>query len=306
MRAALALLPVAMLVGCPGDSDTETDTETDEETPEEITERMFGELVTVTTAPVADDLACWASGDWITQSVDAAKQVDEARTVEVIDFETDEFVESATVEIWLGDTATGAADLTGTSNASGQLAMSLPACTPLTYKVSTPVELDETKDTYEAHQIFEPIAADDATEVNSVSKSTFLLIPSLLGVTVDEDKSIIAGGVQDCNGDPVEGAQVVVRGADGNIPPSLIVKYFVEDFPSRLQPNTSEDGLWVAINVPPGTWTVEAYVSDGAGGHKMVGTTELSTFADSINISNIYWGIDGGVAYPASCLATTR
>ena len=97
------------------------------------------------------------------------------------------------------------------------------------------------------------------------------------------------------------GAQVVVRDADGNIPESLVVKYFVDDFPNRNQEWTSEDGLWVAVNVPVGTWYVDAYVSDGAGGHIVKGTTVVEVIADSINVSNIHTGYGDGIRYPEGC-----
>lgn len=299
------LLPLcALLAACPGPTE---DTEPDEETPEEITARKFAELINVSTAPIAADASCWTGGDaWLVQDVDEAKQVDEARTVEVADFETGDPVEAATLNVYLSDDPGTTPDLTGTSDVNGEMPMTLPACTPFAYKVTTPPELDATKDTFESHQVFAPVALNDDSEVNSVSMTTFALIPSLLGVSIDEDKSIIAGGLQDCNNDPIEGGQVVVRGPDGNIPDSLIVKYFVEDFPSRVQPTTSADGLWVAMNVPAGTWTVEAYVSDGAGGHTLAGTTELTAFEGSINISNIYWGREGGIYYPSDCLAAAE
>ena len=106
----------------------------------------------------------------------------------------------------------------------------------------------------------------------------------------------------DCNGDKVVGAQVVVKNAAGEIPESLVVNYFVDDFPNRNQEYTSEDGLWVASNVPVGEWNVEAYVSAGDGAHIMVGATQIQVFANSINISNIHLGYGDGLKYPADCV----
>ena len=81
------------------------------------------------------------------------------------------------------------------------------------------------------------------------------------------------------------------------------VFYFVDDFPQRDQPHTSEDGLWVAMNVPEGSWNVEMYVSDGAGGHIQMSNTRVEVFANSINISNHYTGYGEGIKYPDSCVA---
>ena len=176
----------------------------------------------------------------------------------------------------------------------------MPACTPLTYKVTTDPALDETKTTFKAHNVVDYLADGNLVDdFNSVSKVTFLIIPSLLGVTVEEDKSIIAGTAFDINGKEIEGAQVVVY-VDGQIPDSLVVKYFVENFPNRDQPYTSPDGLWVAVNVPAGEVRAEMWgVVDGE--LQLLGATVLTSQADSINIGNIYTGYADGVYYPASC-----
>ena len=248
------------------------------------------------------DLACYTAGDaWVTQSVDAAKQVDAAVSGKVIDFEEEVAVDEATVELWFADVVSGAADATATSTADGSVAFAAaPVCEPLTYRVTTDPLLGETKDTYEAHQIF-PDGGTTTTEFNSVSSVTYTLIPSILGISVDTDKSIIAGTAYDCGEGPIEGAQVVVRDAAGDIPDSLVVKYFVENFPNYDQPHTSADGLWVAVNVPVGTWTVEMWAVVG-GELALRGSTVVQSQADSINISNVYVGYGDGVKYPDGCL----
>ena len=80
--------------------------------------------------------------------------------------------------------------------------------------------------------------------------------------------------------------------------------YFKDSFPSQTEFDTSPDGLWVAINVPVGTWKVEMYVWDDANqNHMLIGSTVLEIKANSVNISNIYTGHDDGVRYPNACLA---
>ena len=87
---------------------------------------------------------------------------------------------------------------------------------------------------------------------------------------------------------------------DGNIPESLTVNYFVENFPARDQKWTSPDGLWVAANVPAGNLRAEMWgVVDGE--LRLLGATELFSEKDSINISNIFAGYGDGVKYPAAC-----
>ena len=73
-------------------------------------------------------------------------------------------------------------------------------------------------------------------------------------------------------------------------------------FPSNHQNHTSEDGLWIAINVPAGKWTVEAYVSDGNGGHLLMGAKEMQVLEDSFSISHIDVGFGDWPKLPEACL----
>jgi hypothetical protein len=222
---------------------------------------------------------------------------------DVRDFETDEEVSDATVEIWHGDAVGGAPDSVATSDASGRVGgLEVPNCTPITYKTTTDAALGETKPTIEAHAVYEGSGLDE-DGFNSVSTTTYQIIPSLLGVSPEPDKGIIAGTAYDVSDTKIEGAQVIVTDSSGNIAGPSVVKYFVEDFPNREQEYTSPDGLWVAVNVPPGTWNVEMYIADGAGNHLLMGSTVVEVAADSINVSNIYTGYGTGVKLPAGCFA---
>ncbi len=299
MRTALLCLALGFVACDGGDTDTDPEgTEVGDETAAEITARKFSELVTVTDAAAADDAACWSAGDdWLSQDVDAAKQIEETRSVLAEDFQDGTAVGSATVNVYNGNDVTATADTTIIAGADGTADITVTSCTPVGIQVSA----SGTKNTYESHQVFETVADSSNDVLNSVSDSTYTLIPSLLGVSIDDDKSVIAGALYDCNGDPIQNAQVVVRDQDGNIPDSLVVNYFVNSFPARDQAATSEDGLWIVMNLPEGDWDVEAYVSDGAGGHDLVGTSTITNFADTIGIGSIYWGFEGGVWYPESC-----
>ncbi|MBW2254275.1 MAG: hypothetical protein JRI25_06715 [Deltaproteobacteria bacterium] len=283
----LHLLPLlALALGCDGNGDTDDTDDTGEED-----------------LPPIGDLSCYTPGDaWLTQTVDVTLQLDEQRTELVHDFENETPVYEATVEVWLDDVVDDSPDHTQHVDDNGYVTLSLPSCAPMAYRTSTPVELLETKDTYEAHQIYEPVATGEEAPFQSVSRTTYLVIPNLMGISVDPEASIIAGTLYDCNGDPVERGEVRVVDGSGEEPDGAIVKYFVQNFPNRDQPYTSADGLWVAINVPVGTWTVEGHVSDGAGGRDVIGATVLQTYADSINISNIHTGFGEGIRYPDACL----
>jgi protocatechuate 3,4-dioxygenase beta subunit len=294
---------MALLVsGC---SETEKDETQDQDTNTDVTENdRFGDFVYVTEPPVGD-LDCFEGGydateEWVSQTPIESSEASLSGTV--LDFESDDPVTEATLEVFYSNEAYGAPDATFESDGSGSLSGTITTCAPYTYRVSTDPVLEETKITIQANQI-EEAGESVNVEYNSVSSATYAVIPSLLGVSPDADKGVVAGTAYDCNGDPVEGAQVIVRNASGTIPESMVVKYFVQDFPNRNQEWTSADGLWVAINIPEGDWMADMYVSDGAGGHFLMGSTNVKVIAGSINISSIYTSFGDGVKYPDACLA---
>jgi hypothetical protein len=257
------------------------------------------------TEELVGDISCFEPGsDWLSQTV--AKDKIATRTLEgmIEDFEDEIGVDDVDLEIWFDDTFDGDADANAVSNTVGDVVVELPTCTALSYRTSSPAEEERTVDTYEAHQIYGFVEEGELLDdnFNSVSSSTYVLIPSLLGVSMDDDKAVVAGTAYGCDGEPLQNAQVVVVDANGDIPESLVVNYFMESWPVREQPHTSEDGLWVAMNVPEGTWTVQLYGLVG-GEEVLIGATQLETFGNSVNVSNIYTGYGDGVYFPASCLA---
>ena len=261
------------------------------------------EFIYLETTPTGD-MTCFAegyTGEWMTQNIDESLSQNTSVTGTVIDFETDEPVEEATAELFYGNTVYGAPDNIYTSDGAGNFTGEVPVCVPYAYRVSTDPDIGLTKVTIESSQI-EGANATSA-DYNSVSLDTYNVIPALLGISPDIDKGIAAGTAYDCEGNPLEFAQVVVTDADGNIPDSQVVRYFVENFPSRTQEWTSEDGLFIAINIPEGDWIINMYVSDGAGGHLLMAQSPVKVFADSINISSVYTSFGDGVRYPDSCLA---
>ena len=286
-----------------GSAEKETDTaQTDTGETTEVS--MFDSIVYVETVPTGD-MACFAEGysdAWVEQSVAADAMTDISIAGAVIDFETDEPVADASIEVYYSNTVYGAPDQSYTSDGAGNFSGTVPSCTPYAYRVSTDPDLGATKVTIEASQIDGLTAT--GSEYNSVSIDTYNVIPALLGISPDIDKGIVAGTAYDCAGEPLEFAQIVVTDADGNIPESEVVRYFVDSFPSRLQEWTSEDGLFVVVNIPEGDWTVHMYVADGNGGHLLMAQSPVKVFADSINISSVYTSFGDGVRYPESCLAT--
>lgn len=306
---------VVLSIGCAG-SDGDEDEGGGTTEPED----RFAQFVNTTAptsgvfdgfTPVADP----ADAVWITQTVDPAKQAELPIGGLVEDFDEGTPVAGATVGLFLDDDTSGTPDPVAQSDASGTI--SLPAgrsCAPLAYRVTTEGGPVDTKRTYKAHQVYPfPAGAsiDDAAFV-SVSDVTYQLIPGILGIEIQSDLAILAGTAYDTTRDPsqlsddpagkIEGAQIVVYDADGNIPDTLQVNYFVESFPARDLEATSADGLWVASNVPPGALRVEMWGNVG-GELVLLGASELDSEADSINIANLFAGHGDGVKYPSSCEA---
>lgn len=296
----------ALLAACSGDKDPS----------DSIPEDPFDRFIN-TSAEIQGDFTCFqpssdpAAVVWNAPNVDPTKQIDQSVAGIVEDFEEGTPVASATVALFQDDTV-DSPDATVTSDQNGAVTTTAKSCSPLAYRVTTTSGPVATKTTYKAHQIYgfpEGAGITDASFV-SVSDVTYQLIPAILGVEVQPDLAIIAGTAYDCARDPsqisddnagkVEGAQIVVYDADGNIPDTLQVNYFVDSFPAREQPHTSADGLWVAANVPAGDLRVEMWGSVG-GELVLLGATELKTEADSINIANIFAGYGDGVKYPATC-----
>ncbi|HJN77999.1 MAG TPA: hypothetical protein QGF58_29065 [Myxococcota bacterium] len=275
---------------------------------------VFDTYVNVTTTPTSASgtalTDCFSpGGDWLNQTPDDSCDVEHAFSGTVEDFESGDGVADATLEIYPGDRyVEGQADFETVSDPSGNVSGTLTSCTPTTYRTFTDPALDETKITIQSHEVYGYDADGElGVNFNSVSSTTYNIIPGLLGVTVQPGQGIVAGTAYGCggDGDPVEGAQVIVRDAEtGDYLEGYVVKYFVDEFPNRDQPYTSEDGLWVAVNVPPGRVTIEMWTWDGSS-HIQQGDTSMDIVPDSINIANIFTGSggdDGGVVYPDSCL----
>lgn len=297
MRIALPLA-LGVLVACNGPgTDTDTDNGTDDGP------KVFEDFINTTVAPQGD-FSCYTPGDpWIEQQVDPARVVVGPVSGHVLDFQSDDPVEEATVQVWLGNQVTGTPDSSTTSDQDGAVTVEAQACAPFAYKAFTNPDLEATVDTYQSHTILD---ADQGTGVEflSVSVTTYRLIPSILGLSVQAGHAVIAGRAYDCNREPVEGAQVIVRDREtGDVQQDQVVRYFVDDFPNRDQPHTSADGLWNAIDVATGSYVVEMWIYDGDE-HVLIGATEIDIVPDSINISNTYVGFGDGIRYPQSCLVT--
>ncbi len=294
----LLLFAAACATSGSGDTDTSSST---------VEPREFSDFVNTTEAPTGD-LTC---KDAALGTVDPAKQVDVTFNGEVHDFQLKDVVAEATVNFWFDDDVSATMSTTVQADTKGAFTVDLPACTPLAYESTTPVDWQQTVDTYEVHQIYgyEEDGSVDGEYVNSVSQQTSTLIPALIGLEWDPTTGIIAGTAYDCTETGIGNAQVFIHDEAGNAPPTGEIFYFnSSDLPTARDPEDAatartnpDNGLWVAINVPVGVWIAEMYIWDGST-YVMLGSTQLEIKAGSVNISNIYTGHTDGIAYPPSCL----
>lgn len=273
-----------------------------------------GNCLSLTMAPTGDFSCFEPAADhetamWLAQTIDPERATTVSIEGQVRDFESSDPRNQTTVSLWFDDLAEGDEDASATTDGDGWVSLEGPTCTPVSYLALRNPGLDDAKPTYKSHQIYSGEASVEA-EYISVSTMTYYTVPALVNLSPDPTKSVIAGTAFDCNREPdtlsdidegkVEGAEVIVTDLDGQPIDGVFVKYFIENFPDPEQPHTSPDGLWVAINVPPGDVRVEMWgLIDGQEG--LLGSTQLRTYADSINIANIFAGYDG-VKYPQDCL----
>lgn len=304
MRRGILCLSVLAFWGCK-DKDTGETTETGEtahtgETgePAPTQEELYAQWVNVTETYVGD-LSCYDGSSWVSETVDPACESnrDDGQAI-VEEFASGDPTPNATVSFFHADTVAGSPDLTATTDADGLFTPNVPLCQAMTYQVSDGGA--EYHDTYEYHVFYD--AGDGELSLISVSNDTWLTLPSVFGVVIDETQGVLAGTVRDCNGDEVENAQVLLRDADGNIPASMDIGFTFNGIPSRSATATTADGVWIAMNVPPGDYTAEIYVADGAGGQMLVGKAPAQAFASSVSIVVLYTGREDGLDVPSACL----
>ena len=263
----------------------------------------FEDYINVTVLPTGDIDSCWDRVNWYQQDVNPNLQGPISMQALISDVQSGAPVANATLDLWFGnDPTAGGPDYSVVSGKDGYAGSKFRTCTPVAYRTSTDPKTQATVDTYELNMV-QPFSKVTLYPIfDSVSSTSYANFPAVLGVSPDGDKGIISGTTRGCGADPVEGSQIVVKDhATGAIPKSLVVKYYVDSFPNRVQKYTSADGKWVAINVPPGTWDIESYVSDGADGYVLIAKATATVFPLSIVVSDLYTAFDDGIRYPANC-----
>lgn len=235
----------------------------------------------------------------------------------VEDFQDETPVAGAQIRIWLDNDPTGSVEsaLEATTDNNGQFSISasegIMSCSPFAARVWTEFDPPETYQTFQNNIILSGSSPFSET-LNSVSYSTYQLLPLTVGVEPEAGKGIAAGRVTDCNGDPVSGAEASVGTVDwasGTITEAegYAMRYFRDDEPAHDQLNISDDGLFGGMNVPPGeVWSLLIWgipqdeshchmTEDGSTvirpdsneAYCLLGLSSITVQPDSVNIANI-------------------
>jgi len=259
--------------------------------------------------PLAGDLSCLGT----TLGDPTPGGTSEALIAYVLDFSEDDPINGAKMQLWANNDPTTGADfefMDGTDH-TGAITVDegiVYPCEKFAYKVWTEWQPPETMPSYEMGNVLPPLGDPewDNYELISVSYATYQIIPLSLAIDPDPAKGMAAGRVYGCDGEAVQNAQVIVTNEGGTKAEEVFVRYFVDELPDRDQAWTSEDGLFGAIDVPPGQWNLEIWGILDAGmpecpepevdGYCKIAQSQVNVIADSVNIANANM-----VEYPASC-----
>ena len=122
--------------------------------------------------------------------------------------------------------------------------------------VSSGNAMTDTIPTYEFAQIY------NSTDRVSVKTTTRDAIPGLVSVTPDVTLGVVAGSVRDCDNKQYQGGLVTVTAGTWEANDQCLMFYFKDiggsTLPVRTQKYTDGNGVWAALNVPPGMATIQA------------------------------------------------
>lgn len=196
------------------------------------------------------------------------------------DFEHEDRIEGATIEVYLVNRIEGDPDFVlGPTDDNGLTeAVDVPARSMLATRIP---EIERVARTTVQFDVLTP-TADGEVRALTVANDTYQIVPTALGILVEAGKGIVAGRYSDCDDEPVAGLIAHVEGQDAEI------RYFSDEFPAREPDVTTEDGLYVAINVDPGDHEIVLRGRTEAGGTLVeLGRREIQVIADSINVLDL-------------------
>lgn len=233
-----------------------------------------------------------------------------ATTFHLVDFQDD--FDVADAEVWLfpsneiGDTCTAPDCQLLTTDAMGTAQAMLPAGGWYAYRV---IPFDDPfsreRSIFGVFQYNEPVpaAAGGTVEGSSVSGVTIDVIPALLGISRTAGLAIVAGRIEDCQGQFVQNAIIRLYDPDGVeiiAPPTEEAlnddphfHFFNGDasnnLPDLTEPYSNTDGLYVLVQIPyldERPYRVEAWGNLG-GELTLLSCETARIFEDAVTILNM-------------------
>ncbi len=184
-------------------------------------------------------------------------------TIAVEDFEQGFMVEGVQLEVFYDNDASGTPDLDATNldvtDENGEVTALVPAGRSIAYRVvggETPLYPPGIVQASIEYDVPTPDADGGVVDALSVSQATYALISTVLGITPDPTKGILAGGFQDCGGDDLEGVVARLFRPTGELCQGVsecLDRYFIDDTPAQDQYWSSADGLFGVLQIPTGS-----------------------------------------------------
>jgi len=180
-------------------------------------------------------------------------------------------------------------DFTVTTGQSGTVSASLPTGTPFVAEGS----VAGYKDTYQFGEILSASDAGAFLPVLLISGDTVNLISALAHVQQDWSNGAIAGTIEDCSGNPIQNVTISVVNAKTGITVTTDMTYFkpsssLGDIPDPAATLTSSDGIFVALNTPPGDYYVVAHgVLPNSNVLTELGKSYAESIKNAVSIANL-------------------
>jgi hypothetical protein len=267
----LSILPLLLLAACTQDKVRDSDSATATACESQVITATAPEDLSISDAP-SGDISCLDA--WLPACPNSTAE--SATEIKFRDFRTGEAV---------GTSATlNGADLT---LSSGTGSATLATCSP--------VELTVSDDVGFVNRYPDAVPALGEVQVEVVASSTNSNNYGQVGLAIRSDSATIYGQIVDCAGRGISGVQIYM--VEGGTP-----SYDREAFPSPSAESTDRSGRFYIMNARAGSSTVQAWVSDSAGGYTLLGRTRFQSGGDEVVHVNIQSGGVDDYVLPETCL----
>jgi hypothetical protein len=216
----------------------------------------------------------------------------------IVDFQTGNDLPNATIKAFYTAAITGAPDAMATADATGAYTITL--ATGAKSRMNWLMEDAGGLPTYALNVPLDvTMAAVTGYDRENVSMLTANALPAFIGHARTPGLGVVAGVVEDCDGEVVQHAIGTIAsassdGSAGNIAfvPGAEVYYFISGLPTRRNQrgDTNTDGVFVVIEIPVASqsflqvwgFTAEADVAMGAAGLKLVAELPVTVLGDAV------------------------